>query len=73
MTAQFADLPIEVLPIILQNIPRIQDLSACSLVSKAFHELGVPVLYRWVYIHSWRRDGKEKVRGLGPLTAETET
>lgn len=63
MLSQFSDLPVEILLLILRHLSRYQDLSVCSLISRTFYELAVAELYRWVYIFSWRKEGKEKVTG----------
>ncbi|KAG9031474.1 hypothetical protein FRB95_002720 [Tulasnella sp. JGI-2019a] len=62
--SQFSDLPVEILPTILHRLSRYQDLWACCLASRIFYELATPVLYQWIYVFSWRKNGKEKVRRL---------
>ncbi|KJA23909.1 hypothetical protein HYPSUDRAFT_66002 [Hypholoma sublateritium FD-334 SS-4] len=54
------DLPIEILPEIIDHVAKPQHLAHLCLVNKAFHRFAVPKLYERVYIYSWHREGKAK-------------
>ncbi|OCH90186.1 hypothetical protein OBBRIDRAFT_777389 [Obba rivulosa] len=62
--AQFLDLPIELLPLILQHIVRPSHFAALCLVSKSFYDFAVSRLYERIYIYAWHREGKTKVLKL---------
>ncbi|KAF4613324.1 hypothetical protein D9613_010978 [Agrocybe pediades] len=57
----FQDLPLEILPEILQHIVRPQHLASACLVNKKFHQFTVTRLYERVSIYSWHKEGKIKV------------
>ncbi|KAI0078087.1 hypothetical protein K474DRAFT_1594707 [Panus rudis PR-1116 ss-1] len=59
--AQFSDLPIELLVLILQHIPKPAHLAKICLVDKAFDKFGREQLYRQIYIYAWHKDAKLKV------------
>ncbi|RDB17281.1 hypothetical protein Hypma_001720 [Hypsizygus marmoreus] len=67
---QFLDLPIELLPLILSNLPKPHHLASACLVNKAFHIFAVPNLYERASIYAWHRDGKRKVIQLFNTLAE---
>lgn len=58
---EFPDLPLELLPIILQHVVRPSHLAALSLVNKSFHGFVVPQLYERAFIYAWHKEGKVKV------------
>jgi hypothetical protein len=58
---QFLDLPLEILPIIFENILKPHHLMSICLVNKAFHEFAIPRLYERASIYSWQRESKAKV------------
>lgn len=55
-----ADLPIEILPEIIDHVAKPQHLAHLCLVNKAFHRFAVEKLYERIYIYSWHREGKAK-------------
>lgn len=57
---QFLDLPLELLPEIVQCIVKPHHLAQLCLVNKTFHLFAAPRLYERVYIYSWHREGKNK-------------
>lgn len=59
--AQFLDLPLEILPFILQHIVRPNYLTQLSLVNSHFHEFATPLLYRRAFVYAWHREAKAKV------------
>ena len=63
--AQFADLPIELLPSIVQHIVRPSHLGALCLVNQSFYKFTIPLLYERVFIYAWHKKGKAKVRPTG--------
>lgn len=40
------DLPLDILPIILESLTSRQDFHACTLVNKTFNKIATPLLYR---------------------------
>jgi hypothetical protein len=40
------DLPLDILPIILEGLAERQDFHACTLVNKTFNRIATPLLYR---------------------------
>ncbi|KAI0634610.1 hypothetical protein C8Q77DRAFT_1217663 [Trametes polyzona] len=59
--AVFSDLPVELLPLVVQHIVRPSHLAALCLVSKTFYNFAVPLLYERVFIYAWHKEGKAKV------------
>ncbi|OCB90530.1 hypothetical protein A7U60_g2264 [Sanghuangporus baumii] len=57
----FVDLPVEVLPLIIQHVLRPSHLVQLCLVNKDFHESTVPVLYERPAIYAWYREAKNRV------------
>ncbi|KAH9934099.1 hypothetical protein B0H21DRAFT_759722 [Amylocystis lapponica] len=57
----FLELPLELLPDILQHIIRPSHLAAICLVNKSFHFFAVSQLYKRAFIYAWHKDGKAKV------------
>jgi hypothetical protein len=60
--ATFADLPQEILPLILRNIRKYQDLAALVLVNKLHQVFAIPLLYEQIFIYPWHKNGKQRVR-----------
>jgi hypothetical protein len=59
--AAFNELPIELLPCILQYIFKPNHLALVCLVNKAFHTFSVVLLYEITSILHWHKDAKTKV------------
>ena len=59
--AQFNDLPLELLPVVVQHLLRPSHLATACLVNKAFYTFAVPLLYERVFISAWHKEGKAKV------------
>ncbi|KAF8958990.1 hypothetical protein BDZ97DRAFT_1923300 [Flammula alnicola] len=57
----FLDLPIEILPEILEYVVKPQHLAKLCLVNKTFRPFATSRLYEKIYIYSWHREGKSKV------------
>lgn len=57
----FLDLPIELLPLILQYIIRPSHIAALCLVNRYFHAFAISQLYQRAFIYAWHTDGKTKV------------
>ncbi|KAI0357708.1 hypothetical protein OH77DRAFT_1494614 [Trametes cingulata] len=68
--AQFEDLPVELLPLIMQHVVRPSHLATLCLVNKTFYGFAVPLLYERVFIYAWHREGKAKVVKLFRTLAE---
>ncbi|KAG8891497.1 hypothetical protein FRB99_003555, partial [Tulasnella sp. 403] len=62
--SQFLDLPPELLTNVFENLEKRQDCASVALVDRNFHSFVNPLLYKWIAIHSWRKDCKEKVKQL---------
>ncbi|KAF8580095.1 hypothetical protein K439DRAFT_1637353 [Ramaria rubella] len=67
---RFLDLPLELLPVILQNILKPHHLALCCLVNKAFASFSTPQLYRRIFIYAWHKQGKLKVTTLFKTLSE---
>ncbi|THU80087.1 hypothetical protein K435DRAFT_512047 [Dendrothele bispora CBS 962.96] len=59
--AQFADLPIELLPLILSFVPNPLNHTKTCLVNKIFYQYAGPKLYERISIYSWHKRAKERV------------
>lgn len=68
--ARFLDLPLDVLPLIMQHLVRPSHLAAVCLVSKYFLRYTIPQLYESAYIYAWHKEGKVKVVKLFKTLAE---
>ncbi|EJD01906.1 uncharacterized protein FOMMEDRAFT_68396, partial [Fomitiporia mediterranea MF3/22] len=55
------DLPLELLPLIVQQIIRPHHLTQLCLVNKDFYSCAVPLLYERTAIFAWHREGKKRV------------
>jgi hypothetical protein len=61
MMMQMLDLPIELLPVILQHIFNPHFLAAACLVNRTFNTFAIPKLYQYIAIFPWHRQSKAKV------------
>lgn len=59
--AQFQDLPVELLPIIVQYVVKPSHLANLCLVNQSFYTFAIPLLYERVFIYAWHKEGKAKV------------
>jgi hypothetical protein len=59
--AQLLDLPLELLPLIIQHLVKPSYLASVCLVNHAFHAFAVPILYERLVIYPWYKDAKLKV------------
>jgi len=57
----FSELPLEILPEILEYVVKPQHLAATCLVNKTFHPFATRRLYEGIFIYSWHKEGKAKV------------
>ena len=55
---EFPDLPVDLLPLILQHIVRPQHLAWVCLVNKDFHSFAIVYLYGRIAIYPWFKGGK---------------
>ncbi|TFY69886.1 hypothetical protein EVG20_g2955 [Dentipellis fragilis] len=62
--AEFTDLPLEILPLIVQHIVKASHLAALCLVNRSFHAFAVPLLYERIVIFPWYKDAKTRVRSF---------
>jgi hypothetical protein len=56
---RFDDLPLEIVPLVIEKIRHVQALAQVSVVNKTFYAFVVPLLYRQICVFSWH--GKQKV------------
>lgn len=68
---KLVDLPVELLPFIVQHVIRPSHLSALCLVNKSFYVFAVELLYRSVYIYSWHKDWRAKVSCILPDVSQS--
>ncbi|KAJ7136668.1 hypothetical protein C8R44DRAFT_608018 [Mycena epipterygia] len=61
---EFLDLPLELLPHILSQLPKPQHIAAACRVNRVFHQFGIPRLYERASIYSWHKHAKAKVVSL---------
>jgi hypothetical protein len=59
--ARFVDLPLDLIPIVLQQVVKPNHLAASCLVNKSFHAFAVPLLYEQIFVFAWHKDAKTKV------------
>lgn len=59
--AQFLDLPVDLLPLILSHIFRPHQIALACLVNNDFRHFATPQLYDRVTIYSWQKEAKTKV------------
>ncbi|KIM41347.1 hypothetical protein M413DRAFT_146971 [Hebeloma cylindrosporum] len=57
----FLDLPLEILPEILEYVVKPQHLATVCLVNKTFNPFATRRLYERISIYSWHKEGKVKV------------
>ncbi|VDB86402.1 unnamed protein product [Peniophora sp. CBMAI 1063] len=70
--ALFSDLPIDLLPSILEQILKASHLAQLCLVNRGFYEVAVPQLYSRIIIRHWYHDVKTKVICLFRTLTEYE-
>lgn len=68
--AIFANLPVELLPLIFNFVVKTHHLTQCCLVNKTFASFVVPRLYEKIYIYAWHKEGKNRARNLFRTLAE---
>ncbi|EPT01925.1 hypothetical protein FOMPIDRAFT_1160757 [Fomitopsis schrenkii] len=61
MSQTFLDLPLELLPVIMQQLVRPSHFAALCLVNRSFYAFAVPYLYERAFIYAWHKEGKAKV------------
>lgn len=49
------NLPLEILPLILEKISRPEHLVGCSLVNGVWNVMATPLLYDSLKVYSWQR------------------
>ncbi|EPQ50827.1 hypothetical protein GLOTRDRAFT_49961 [Gloeophyllum trabeum ATCC 11539] len=59
--SSFADIPIELLPIVFQFIVKPSHLATLCLVNSTFRDLAVSQLYESVHIYPWHNEAKTRV------------
>ena len=62
--AQFLDLPLDLLPNILQFVVRSNHLAAARLVNSKFDKFAGPLLFKQVSIYAWHKNAKNRVTQL---------
>lgn len=62
--AQFIDLPLDLLPGILQFVVRSNHLAVARLVNRRFDDFAGPLLFEQVSIYAWNKDSKNRVKQL---------
>lgn len=62
--AQFVDLPLDLLPNILQFVVRSNQLAAARLVNHRFDHFAGPLLFEHVSIFAWHQDAKNRFKQL---------
>jgi len=68
----FNNLPLELLPVIVQNIVNPESLALFCLVSKAFCDFTRPFLYNTITVFPWNQKEKVMERDHDPLCKELE-
>ncbi|KDQ56764.1 hypothetical protein JAAARDRAFT_36253 [Jaapia argillacea MUCL 33604] len=59
--ACFLELPVELLPIIVQFVVKPSHLALVCQTNKVFYRYAIPCLYERVLVFPWHRDGKSRV------------
>ena len=59
---RFSQLPLELLPDILDHFLRPSQIASVCLVNSSFYAFAIQNLYRRAFIYAWHKDGKTKVR-----------
>ncbi|CCM00826.1 uncharacterized protein FIBRA_02868 [Fibroporia radiculosa] len=67
---QFLDLPLELLPLIVQHFVRPSHFAALCLVNKYFYTFAISLLYERAFIYAWHKEGKAKVVKLFKTLSE---
>jgi hypothetical protein len=53
--ARFEDLPLELLPLLVANIPGPAHLASLCLVNRTFYAFAVSKLYERIFIYAWQQ------------------
>ncbi|KAF9269659.1 hypothetical protein L218DRAFT_850695 [Marasmius fiardii PR-910] len=56
----FLNLPLDILPLVIEHIVTPRDLKNICLVNSSFNSIAVHLLYDRISIYSWQKDGKTK-------------
>src|SRR5882762_1499700 len=59
--ARFVDLPIDLLPVILQHVVRPNHLAMSRLVNRQFNAFAAPRLFEQILIYAWHKNAKSRV------------
>lgn len=59
--AVFADLPLELLPLVIEHVVKASHLAKICLVNRRFYEFTTLQLYGRIIIRHWYKDVKNKV------------
>ncbi|KAH9924988.1 uncharacterized protein BXZ73DRAFT_91166 [Epithele typhae] len=70
MISHFNDLPLELLPLIVQYLLRPSHLAIACRVNRSFYTFSIPLLYERVFIYAWHKEGKAKVIKLFKTLAD---
>jgi hypothetical protein len=62
------NLPLDILPYILDHLTARPDLVAAVLVSKSFYSAATPFLYRSISLLPWNKHSRDQVRSIHPVT-----
>jgi len=68
----FNNLPLELLPVIVQNVVNPSNLASFCLVSKTFREFTRPLLYHTIAVFPWNQKEKVKERDREPFRQASE-
>jgi hypothetical protein len=59
--ARFVDVPLELIPVILQHVVKPNHLAASRLVNRSFNEFAAPRLFEQIFIFAWHKAAKARV------------
>jgi hypothetical protein len=62
--ASFVNLPLDLVPIILQQVLKPSHLASIRLVSRTFDAFAAPCLFQGIFIYPWHKDAKTRVLQL---------
>lgn len=57
----FLDLPLELLPLIIQHLVRPSHIAAVCLVNRTFYDFMISHLYKRVFVYAWHKEAKLRV------------
>ncbi|KAF9806125.1 hypothetical protein IEO21_08807 [Rhodonia placenta] len=66
----FLDLPLELLPLIIQHLVRPSHIAAVCLVNRTFYDFMISHLYKRVFVYAWHKEAKLRVIKLFTTLAE---